>query len=207
MRNTGKQIQQVPTWTQAERNKTEIPVRNTLSQLHWLHHSVNTQYRQALIANIWWVWIYKIQSQVLPAPPHPRFTLHMLVFVHTVWRCRGSDFPLYTLWPRVTGWGVRTARPLFPPTHLNHIRPSLVSGSGVLGGSWVAANSPSAPGGAPDPHFGEWPPPNQVNDGWPHMKDGPARCHANYCQSQVRPATGATDFTNQSHPSTWTDGQ
>lgn len=62
MRNTGKQIQQVPTWTQAERNKTDISVRNTLSQLHWLHYSINTQNRQALIANIWWVWIYKNQT-------------------------------------------------------------------------------------------------------------------------------------------------
>lgn len=67
MRNTGKRIQQVPTWAQAERNKTDISVRNTLSQLHWLHHSVNTQYRQALIANIWWVWIYKNQTKVPPA--------------------------------------------------------------------------------------------------------------------------------------------
>lgn len=68
MRNTGKQIQQVPTWTQAERNKTDISVRNTLSQLHWLHHSVNTRYIQALIANTWWVWIYKNQTKVPPAP-------------------------------------------------------------------------------------------------------------------------------------------
>ena len=67
MRNTGRRIQQVPTWTQAERNKTDISVRNTLSQLNWLHHSINTLYRQALIANIWWVWIYKNQTKVPPA--------------------------------------------------------------------------------------------------------------------------------------------
>lgn len=67
MRNTGKQIQQVPTWTQAERNKTDVSVRNTLSQLHWLRRSVNTQYRQALIENIWWVWIYKNQTKIPPA--------------------------------------------------------------------------------------------------------------------------------------------
>lgn len=80
MRNTGKQILQVPTWTQAERNKTDISVRNTLSQLHWLHHSVNTQYRQALIANIWWVWIYKKQTKVplAPAPSYACLCVHSM---------------------------------------------------------------------------------------------------------------------------------
>lgn len=63
----GTTIQRVPTWTQAERNKTDVSVRNTLSQLHWLHRFVNTQYRQALIANIWRLWVYKTQTKVPPA--------------------------------------------------------------------------------------------------------------------------------------------
>lgn len=56
----------------SERGKTDILGRNTLSQLHWLHHSVNTQYRQDLIANIWWVWIYKNQTKV-PSAPTPSY--------------------------------------------------------------------------------------------------------------------------------------
>lgn len=84
----GKKIQQVPTWTQAGRNKTDISVRNTLSQLHWLHRSVNTQYRQALIANIWWVWIYKNRTKVPPAAAPSCF-----VFVRAVIRCFVSNFP------------------------------------------------------------------------------------------------------------------
>lgn len=83
-----KKIQQVPTWTQAGRNKTDISVRNTLSQLHWLHRSVNTQYRQALIANIWWVWIYKNRTKVPPAAAPSCF-----VFVRAVIRCFVSNFP------------------------------------------------------------------------------------------------------------------
>lgn len=55
--------------TQTERNKTDISGRNTLPQLHWLYHSVNTQYRQDLIANTWWVWIYKNQTKSLQLPP------------------------------------------------------------------------------------------------------------------------------------------
>ena len=82
----GKKSSKVPTWTQAGRNKTDISVRNTLSQLHWLHRSVNTQYRQALIANIWWVWIYKNRTKVPPAPAPSYF-----VKVRTV--ILGLEFP------------------------------------------------------------------------------------------------------------------
>lgn len=116
MRNTGKQIQQVPTWTQAERNKTNISVRNTLSQLHWLHHSVNTQHRQALIANIWWVCIYKNQTKVPAAPASPA-----CLCVHSM-TMPVLRFPsVYSLTPGQQRWWVRIARPLFLPTFLNHI--------------------------------------------------------------------------------------
>lgn len=102
MRNTGKQIQQVPTWTQAERNKTDISVRNTLSQLHWLHHSVNTQYRQALIANIWWVWIYKNQTKVPPAPT-PSYLSLCTLYAGALYQISLST--LSDPWTLDDGWG------------------------------------------------------------------------------------------------------
>lgn len=108
---------QVPTWTQAERNKTNISVRNTLSQLHWLHHSVNTQHRQALIANIWWVWIYKSQTKVPPAPAPSCACLCA--------HCMTTPFlkipSVYSLTPGQQGWWARITRALFLPTFLNHI--------------------------------------------------------------------------------------
>lgn len=110
MKNTGKQIQQVPTWAQAERNKTDISVRNTLSQLHWLHHFVNTQYRQALIANIWRVWIYKNQTKVPPAPAHLYLSLCTLYDA----ALSQISFSQNTLWPQDAGWWVKVTRPLLP---------------------------------------------------------------------------------------------
>ena len=189
MRNTGKQIQQVPTWTQAERNKTDIPVRNTLSQLHWLHHSVNTQHRQALIANIWCVWS-KNQTEVSAAPA-PSYAC---LCVHCMTRpC--LEFPsVHSLTP---GHGMTSDDfQATVPTNLPRLHPAPpVSHAAVLGGSRVEAAStagPSSPWGTPDPTLGGGgrPRPYQVNHGWPHVKDGPAYCHANYCHSQASPATG-----------------
>lgn len=186
MRNTGKQIQQVPTWTQAERNKTDISVRNTLSQLHWLHHSVNTQYRQALIANIWWVWIYKNQTKV-PLAPAPCLCVHCMTVPCLKFPTVHSLTPGHWLMSE----GSRATVPAnLPQPHLS----SLASKVNMLGLPWIEGQvgtaSFSAPQSTPDPHFGERPQPNQVNHGWPHVKDGPAYCHANYCHSQVSPATG-----------------
>lgn len=125
MRNTGKQIRAVPTWTQAEREKTDIPVRNTLSQLHWLHHSVNTQHRQAVIANIWRVWVYKKWTKA------PAAVARLCVF--TVWRRPGIRFPPpYTLWPRDIHW----VSPVFFPTNRLQL-PSLTSNADTPEGSGI----------------------------------------------------------------------
>lgn len=51
-----------------ERRKADVWVGNTLTQLHWLHRSVNTQFREALIASIRRVWIYTKQIKVPLAP-------------------------------------------------------------------------------------------------------------------------------------------
>lgn len=64
---------------------------------------------------------------------------------------------------------------------------SLVSNAYMLQAQVGKASSHQ---GTPDPHFGERPQPNQVNHGWAHVKDEPAYRHANYCHSQVSPATG-----------------
>lgn len=68
----GKQWRGGSTWPLEFRHReirqNQITGRNTLSQLHWLYHSVNTHYRQDVIANIWWVWIYKNQKKSLQLP-------------------------------------------------------------------------------------------------------------------------------------------
>lgn len=160
MRNTGKQIRAVPTWTQAEREKTDIPVRNTLSQLHWLHHSVNTQHRQPVIANIWRVWVYKKWTKA------PAAVARLCVF--TVWRRPGIRFPPpYTLWPRDIHW---VSPFFFPQTDFNYrlwpVMPTRRRGRGSDDPRRARQNT----------HFRETTPPFvPVDHFWPHVKDGPRR--------------------------------
>ena len=63
----------------------------------------------------------------------------------------------------------------------------------LIGNDWLQVEvkqEQQFPRGEPDPPFEERPGPNQVNHGWPHVKDEPAYRRANYCHSQVSPATG-----------------
>lgn len=192
MRNTGRENQQVPTLTQAERKKTDVSVRNTLSQLHWLHHSVNTLYRRALIANTWLVWIYKNQTKTLRRPPS-----HMLGFVHT--HCMTMPclkFPsVNSLTPgyKMTS---KASQATVPANLLKQHVSSSAAGWGTSGYRHLIR----APGHNRPLHSGELPRLNQVNHSWPQVKDGPAYCHANYCHSKARPTTGPTDLY-QSKPS------
>lgn len=185
MRNTGKQIRAVPTWTQAEREKTDIPVRNTLSQLHWLHHSVNTQHRQAVIANIWRVWVYKKWTKA------PAAVARLCVF--TVWRRPGIRFPPpYTLWPRDIHW---VSPFFFPQTDFNYrlwrVMPTRRRGRG--------SDDPRR--ARPNTHFRETTPPSFPSIISDHMwKMGLDGRHANDCHSGGRPAT---DFINQNPSSSW----
>lgn len=113
----GNKNQYMPITTQTERNKTDISSRNTLSQLHWLHHSLNTQYRQDLIANIWWVWIYKNQTKVPPAPTPSYLSLC------TLWWGFVSDFSQFLSVHSLTLWRMSEGSKATFSTNLLHPYP------------------------------------------------------------------------------------
>lgn len=135
-------------------------------------------------------------------PPAPALS-HMLGCAYAVWRCRVSDFPsVNSLTP-----GYDMTNEASQATAAANLLYQHVSSSAAGWGACGYSQLISAPGHTRPLHCGELPRPNQVNHGWPQVKDGPACCHANYCHSGVRPTTGSGIFTNQCHPSTWTDVQ